>query len=1305
MFNHRLLISALISFLFLHLLACPGFLLPALAQDSGLPLPFEAGQALEKGRLAAQQQDWKLAIRYFEEARKASPYAPQVFFNLGLAESKIPGRELRAMAWFKGYLELVPKAANAPQVRNQLTLLEVSAESTMGKIIDQARQMIPKFPDEDSRTSALSRIAVAQIKAGDREGGRQTASSLPRKEVSSIQSIAVALAETGDMKGAQDLVYSLESRSSSSAFKQLAVIQAKTGDIKGAQESLEKISSELEKYHSLMALAEAHFKAGNQSVALQTLLQAKEALKKYRSVTPYFYSKIVEQQLNFGDLKAAIQTASLVDKDYKSQTEGYFNSYYQKNAESRLKAGDWNGAREMADRITEESRKRTILGKISQELYKGLQRKLDQGDEAGARLVVDSIPAKVIRIKALLELRDFSAAQAIAEGITDPKEKADALLTLARGYLVSGDLNRTHEILKSLKPVLTKAKSDTLQDQIDFRIELLVQTNDPAEAKEANKSITSDYYRNSNYGKIARMEAEQRQYAQARQTAALITDLPKKNEAYQKIGEIAIDRGDLERAGEVVALITEKEKKEEILQKMAQWQAAQGFFSQARETADSIADSIAKVKVFREIARYQNRAGYLAGAEETLSRLNTFIERQPDPAAKVQYYDVLAVALRSQPQGAGSSNKILLSCRDWAMKIPDPKTRADSLHQISIRARSNGLFSLARESILLALDSASLMNKSGGRMNDPKITFGELASRQDATGDFAGALQTAYRIEDRGARDFVLARIGREAAEWGDRKSARELIKEIRSRDRQDDVYGALVKRLAGEGDIPEALQVASSIQGTSHQKLAQAAIILAYLKKGDRVTALELASRYKDDPPLDVFEVMTQAGEIVWARQSLRRLTSHFWLERFMAGLAEAQVKAGDLKGGSQSAAAFPSRRACLTLAQAGDKDYARACTENLSENDVREVLLSLALTLSKQGDAPGAKKIISELQAGRLDIDTRRGGLIDVQLALGDSTGAMETLAQLHPKDKEFEPWARHVLALSKANENWKETAAAIKDPFWQSMVYSARAFTEKELAGFKGLIRALPDPGIRSGLVLYRIGQEIKKGSLTDALGLIELIPDPDYKLTALGEINQTALKLGNPSGLIPKLLALPDGPGKAYILLDAVKVLLAKGDNRNAVSLLNPLSKSIALMPEGFGKARAFLDLASVAGKLNDRKQADRAGQQAESLAGRLPETERGLYTRYKQQTVLSGVAGRAATDPEQDKANEQRKEKVEKWVQLLTTDLAKPLFLDLSGTVQSLGTRTKPWDIFSGLTDSVVEMAAMFNKIKAVGKEK
>src|SRR5690348_16990201 len=71
-------------------------------------LPPGAQEAFDKGVMAAKQQEWEIAIQSFQEARKTAPDAPELFYNLGLAESKLPGRELRAIAWLGAYQAASP---------------------------------------------------------------------------------------------------------------------------------------------------------------------------------------------------------------------------------------------------------------------------------------------------------------------------------------------------------------------------------------------------------------------------------------------------------------------------------------------------------------------------------------------------------------------------------------------------------------------------------------------------------------------------------------------------------------------------------------------------------------------------------------------------------------------------------------------------------------------------------------------------------------------------------------------------------------------------------------------------------------------------------------------------------------------------------------------------------------------------------------------------------------------------------------------------------------------------------------------
>jgi tetratricopeptide (TPR) repeat protein len=114
----------------------------------GAPIPTEAQlSALEKadardsweqkGLAAVKQQDWNVALQNLLVAQEIDPESPTVLFNLGLTSEKIPGHELRAIAWFQAYLLVAPAAPDAAAVRNEVTSLEVSYEAKNRLILAQ----------------------------------------------------------------------------------------------------------------------------------------------------------------------------------------------------------------------------------------------------------------------------------------------------------------------------------------------------------------------------------------------------------------------------------------------------------------------------------------------------------------------------------------------------------------------------------------------------------------------------------------------------------------------------------------------------------------------------------------------------------------------------------------------------------------------------------------------------------------------------------------------------------------------------------------------------------------------------------------------------------------------------------------------------------------------------------------------------------------------------------------------------------------------------------------------------------------
>ena len=131
-------------------------------------------EILDEGLAAARQQQWTVAIRYFLKAQAVRPTEPEVLFNLGLAESKIPGRELRAMAWLQAYLLSAPDAANASAVRTEIVNLKMRVEGAIEKLVAQAKQLAGQFSRDDAKLSAFCDVAIAQARTGDTDGAELT---------------------------------------------------------------------------------------------------------------------------------------------------------------------------------------------------------------------------------------------------------------------------------------------------------------------------------------------------------------------------------------------------------------------------------------------------------------------------------------------------------------------------------------------------------------------------------------------------------------------------------------------------------------------------------------------------------------------------------------------------------------------------------------------------------------------------------------------------------------------------------------------------------------------------------------------------------------------------------------------------------------------------------------------------------------------------------------------------------------------------------------------------------------------------
>lgn len=312
----------------------------AVAQTNVAPLPPAAQEALDKGIIAAKVPDYLLAIRYFEEARKLAPQAPVVFLNMGLAESKIPGRELRAMAWFGAYLSAYPDAPNAAAVKDQINVLEVRIRSNVLRLIKTVQDAANQISDQDiadkksgstkegmmvgKSPAKVYRLPHLWVKAGDIASAQKAADLIQVADDISLKSeaqwvIAKAQIHAGDIAGAFKTATLIQYPFWKGATQEaISGAQARAGDVVGAQKTAALIQDADKKSSAQISIAIAQARAGDIADAQKTAALIQGASWKGGLAR----LAIVEAQVKAGDIVGAKDTADLIqDADYKSKAQ------------------------------------------------------------------------------------------------------------------------------------------------------------------------------------------------------------------------------------------------------------------------------------------------------------------------------------------------------------------------------------------------------------------------------------------------------------------------------------------------------------------------------------------------------------------------------------------------------------------------------------------------------------------------------------------------------------------------------------------------------------------------------------------------------------------------------------------------------------------------------------------------------------------------------------------------------------------------------------------------------------------------
>jgi|GEM_PF-1109924 len=420
-------------------------------------LPVAARESIDKGIVAAKIPDYLLAARHFEDARKIAPESAEIFFNLGLAESKIPGRELRAINWFDAYLFANANSANGAVIKDLIVELNKKNKSNILLMLDMLEEVLK----QSSSWKNIEQVAELRIKAGDLTGAKRIIDGYDvkggsgRPEIRNavllhiIQSqiaardtlgarVSLAAAVKADFPNIWDKVH---------ALAKLALLQVNMKDSAGARntfaDAINFIAnrwSDLTKYglrgteiiQMFCIVASAQFKAGDLQGAENTLATSLKSARLFEEAKDKKSAEMMieEVYLENGYFEKAKNIIESVEHwDYDWERQNYITRIQIAISKKQKSEGDIQAALETAGLIQGFDFDKSEMQKEIAELQ------FNSGDTAGARSTLSLAKATVELLddkwrNKIISLTDIAILQAKMGDIKEAKailKRADKL--------------------------------------------------------------------------------------------------------------------------------------------------------------------------------------------------------------------------------------------------------------------------------------------------------------------------------------------------------------------------------------------------------------------------------------------------------------------------------------------------------------------------------------------------------------------------------------------------------------------------------------------------------------------------------------------------------------------------------------------------------------------------------------------------------------------------------------------------------------------------------------------------------------
>lgn len=1220
-------------------------------------LPVDAKAPFDKGVASANQNDWTSAAKSFEEARKAAPYSSDVLHHLAEAESRIPGRELRAIAWFKAYLAAAPNGDKAASARDQVNKLKASLDAMLHKLVGQAKQMAV----ENNR--GLGEVINAQAQIGDIPAALETVRAIKVEE-----------------PGLKDLELSR-------GYRDIAVIQAgalgdqlsftdlEARDPEGAISTAKLITHPDYLCEAQLAIAKAQAKLGKVEDAKATLVSAREKRLDYYNnrakekssdvqTCGYQLGDIGKTQAELGDFAGAQQTLNLIppsqyaDRPTQSIREAIDRSR-EKEAFAKGKApdqlikeairrGDFDDAEKLTEQMDDKSHDK--MGSYA-ELITALQKanKAQQAQRVLAKAKLKFNPAGYSSeelIDAAAQLGDFETANAMVQAFkpTQRERPMDHYLKpFAIAKAKAGDISAALASANQIKD--ESSKGSTISEIAKIQLS----NGDAAGSLRTAELITGDYYRDERQYEVAAYLAKNRQFAEAQKIA----------EGIKKI-----------------------ETRDRAVRDIVSGLAGTAQFADAASIAESISKVSERANAYRSIAADERYAGHGAKSLESLKHWSELCAKA-DGSEKVNCYLDTASAYLDAERLADAQQTLALA-RGFAQALPDPKKKSEALDRLRgiqdrclTPAESNRTDYLIWDAIGAVKDIRDRNYKS-------------VADRRAKLGDVAGAReilplqpdsQTSSGNPDYGRNEIrlAIAKVQLENGNISAAKSALEqLTAQVKEGSQRDSVYTALAQVQMKAGELAEVEKTLANIKPfnvflevVSSADYSLVSLATAYLGKGDIAAAKRCADKVTNLSKLldrTLFEEIKKSGQLQWGKELIAKAEPKVTRDYELDQVARAKIDVGDIEGAKRMLPSIPDeykRNVYQNLVEAGDIDWVKQDAKFKKADDEIGIVLTIAKAEAKKGDKGRAEATLRELTKKRLTI-SELGQVASIQNTISGPSAARQTLALIHPQDTEFSDWADlTIIGYLEDPAAARKMADGIKDSLLKSRAYASLMWKEKDPGTKEKIAAAIEDPFLKSQANRGFVSKEASDGKWDHAIELANSIAIEELKLLAFQQVLATALVREDFQTAEKVVEPLPESESKACLAMRVARAAAgaAKKDVFERAIVL--AQKSIEKMPDDYWKARAFDQMAAIATSGQDTGLAQTSSGKALQIAAKLTgDDKQNWENHFSAQFPLGAQLSTAQVD---------------KYARFVESDLKDKLYTDFAGYIRDIETKADEAD--------------------------